>query len=66
MKMLRANAVQCVTCPYCGKECMHKVNITYRNYGKDRVLVFRCKDCKKYCNEDKLKETRNDLCAESN
>lgn len=45
---------------------MHKVNITYRNYGKDRILVFRCKDCKKYCNEDKLKEMRNDVCAESN
>lgn len=59
MQTLRANAVQFVTCPYCDKDSMKKINITYRNYGRDRIQVYRCTECGKYCNEDKLKEKIN-------
>ena len=61
---MRVNAVQCVKCPHCGKEKMHRVNITYRNYGKEMVNVYRCKECAKYCNEDKLKEINNEIIME--
>lgn len=42
------------TCPLCAAGTVKCVNVTYRDKGRVRLNVYRCNQCHKYIQEDKL------------